>query len=106
MKVTLMPGIETISGTLKSKRNQGVRVIFARRKNDQPGQGRMYFRYREDYQRSTPVTPQELLRRQLFGEAARETRQKIAAGDKRPRKIIFREIYDKLVYREQTLGNL
>lgn len=62
MKVEFMPGIESVSGSLKQK--NGNRLVFTHRRSDKSGQGRLYLRHASDYQRSTPVSDKELANRQ------------------------------------------
>ena len=71
MKITLMPGIESISGSIKSAR--GKRTVFITRTNAKgKRETRMYLRSAADYQRKTPVTEKEMAARSLF--ARRQTR--------------------------------
>ena len=69
MKVKFMPGIESMSGTMKS--SYGQRVTFSHRRGDKPGEGHVRMWKKGDYGRSTPVTPEELQRRDWFAEATR-----------------------------------
>lgn len=65
MKVTLMPGIESISGSMKG--SMGKRTVFMTfNKPDGKKETRMYFRRKEDYERKTPVSEHELEVRALF----------------------------------------
>ena len=68
MKVTYMPGIAFISGTMKTKSPTDKRLVFIHRKTDKIGQGRMYIQ--QPYERSTPVTTEEKQRRQRFKQLA------------------------------------
>lgn len=42
--------------------------------------------------RSTPVTPEEIARRNRFRAMAQEVSRRIAAGDHRPRKLIWADV--------------
>ena len=65
MKVTLMPGIDAISGSTKPVR--GKRLVFMTRTNAQgKRETRMYLRSAADYQRKTPATEKEMAARSLF----------------------------------------
>ena len=65
MKVTLMPGIDAISGSTKPVR--GKRLVFMTRTNAQgKRETRMYLRTAADYQRKSPVSDKEIAARSLF----------------------------------------
>ena len=73
MKVTLAPGIESISGSQKLK--NGVRVVYktfrkpsAKRPGGKP-MTRAYFVHESSYQRSTPISEKEIAARAKFREA-------------------------------------
>ena len=71
-KVILMPGIESISGTM----NKGhERIVFqTRKKRDGSSETRMYFRSAESYQRRTKITDKEIAIRQRFALVAERVR--------------------------------
>lgn len=79
MKVEYMPGIESITGSIKDKVT-GKRVVFTRCRSDKPGHGRMYFRSNNDYVRSTPLSDKEIKARQLFAERQAQARELVRAG--------------------------
>lgn len=65
MKVTLMPGIESISGSMKGA--MGKRTVFiTRTKPDGKKETHMYLRKADDYQRKNPPSQNELAARSLF----------------------------------------
>lgn len=65
MKVTLMPGIDAISGSTRPV--HGKRTVFITRTNAQgKRETRMYFRSAADYKRKSPVTEKEMAARSLF----------------------------------------
>ena len=65
MKVTLMPGIESISGSMKGA--MGKRTVFmTRTKPDGKKETHMYLRSKDDYKRKTPVSEHEKEVRDLF----------------------------------------
>ena len=65
MKITLMPGIEAISGSTKPV--HGKRTVFITRTNAQgKRETRMYFRSAADYQRKSPASQKEMAARSLF----------------------------------------
>ena len=74
MKVTLPPGIESISGSMKSK--NGVRIVYKtftkpsiKRPSGKP-ETRAYFVPESSYQRRTPVTQKEIANRSKFRDAS------------------------------------
>ena len=74
MKVTLAPGIESISGSQKLK--NGVRVVYktfrkpsAKRPGGEP-MTRAYFVHESSYQRSTPISEKEIAVRSKFRDAS------------------------------------
>lgn len=66
MRVEFMPGIAAISGAMKGK--NGKRIVFTHHKSDKLGQGRMYLRDANAYQRSTPPSEKEQAARIRFQE--------------------------------------
>ena len=65
MKVTLMPGIDAISGSTRPV--HGKRTVFITRTNAQgKRETRMYLRSAADYKRKSPVTEKEMAARSLF----------------------------------------
>lgn len=69
MKTTLPPGIQSISGSMKSKSQNGVRIIFKTytRRNGKP-ETRMYLRTEESLKRKTPPSEKEITIRNRFAE--------------------------------------
>ena len=68
MKVTFIPGIDSISGSFKGK--NGSRTVFMHRKSDKKGDGRVYFRKNSDYARKDPPTDNERAARLKFAQIA------------------------------------
>ena len=65
MKVTLMPGIEAISGSTKPV--HGKRTVFITRTNAKgKRETRMYLRSAADYKRKSPASEKEMAARSLF----------------------------------------
>lgn len=79
MKVTFMPGIDSISGSFKGK--NGSKTVFMHRKSDKKGEGRMYFRHNSDYARKNPLTDNERAARLKFAQIT-ETIQKMTDEQK------------------------
>ncbi len=73
MKVEFMPGIASMSGTLKGK--NGYNLVFMHRQSDGKGHGRAYLRSKDSYQRSTPVSDKERVARSLFAIRAQLVKQ-------------------------------
>ena len=73
MKVEFMPGIASMSGSVKTK--NGDRLVFMHRASDGKGHGRAYLRTSKDYQRSTPVSDKEIAARVLFQNRAQLVKQ-------------------------------
>ena len=74
MKVTLAPGIESISGSMKSK--NGVRIVYKtytkpsiKRPGGKP-ETRAYFVPESSYQRRTPISQKEIANRSKFRDAS------------------------------------
>ena len=74
MKVTLPPGIESISGSMKSK--NGVRIVYKtytkpsiKRPGGKP-ETRAYFVPESSYQRRTPISQKEISNRSKFRDAS------------------------------------
>ena len=74
MKVTLPPGIESISGSMKSK--NGVRIVYKtytkpsiKRPGGKP-ETRAYFVPESSYQRRTPISQKEIANRSKFRDAS------------------------------------
>ena len=74
MKVTLPPGIESISGSMKSK--NGVRIVYKtftkpsiKRPSGKP-ETRAYFVPESSYQRRTPISQKEIANRSKFRDAS------------------------------------
>ena len=82
MKVELMDGILSASGTLR-KMKDGTRIIVTTRRaattNPAP-RTRMYIRSSETYQRTTPVTEKEISARQLFVRRQAYVQELMASG--------------------------
>ena len=87
MRVELVPGIKSASGTLMKCKN-GTRVIFTTRRapSSNPCKVRMYLRYADDYQRSTPVSEREMQVRELFSKRQQRVNQLRAANPKLSKK--------------------
>ena len=64
MKVTFIPGIESISGSMKTK--HGKRVVFRKMQGDKPGTGHMYIHGANDYKRKSKPSAKEMEGRKLF----------------------------------------
>ena len=66
MKVELMPGIKSLSGTLKAQ--NGTRLVFMTRKAPTTSQTktRLYIRHEDNYRRSSPLSDAEIKARQRF----------------------------------------
>ena len=65
MKITLMAGIESISGSTKPV--HGKRTVFITRTNAQgKRETRMYLRSAADYKRKSPASEKEMAARSLF----------------------------------------
>jgi uncharacterized protein (DUF2344 family) len=95
MKVTLMPGIESISGSFKQK--NGTRVVFTTRKaatTNKEDRTRMYLRSEESYQRKTKVTQKEVTIRNRF----RDISKAIRALSEEERKVYCHE-WEKAEYK-------
>ena len=74
MKITLMPGIDAISGSTKPVR--GKRLVFMTRTNAQgKRETRMYLRSAADYQRKSPVSDKEIAARSLFARRQARVRK-------------------------------
>jgi len=101
MKVTFMPGIESISGTQKTV--FGKRIVFTKRKSDEKGSGRVYLRRDEDYQRRTPVSKKELAARQLFATIA-ENVKNMTDDEKAQYEILYKK--DKRKFNGKTYNTL
>ena len=69
VKIKFMPGIESISGTMKGR--NGHRIEFRHFKNDKKGNGHMYFRKDDDYKRAK-TTPKEREARSKFALIMRQ----------------------------------
>ena len=68
MKVTFMPGIASISGSMKSP--MGKKIIFKHFRSDEPGHGRMYMIRRDKFQRNK-ITENEIAARKQFADVQR-----------------------------------
>ena len=103
MRVELVPGIKSASGTLMKCKN-GTRVIFTTRRapSSNPCKVRMYLRTAEDYQRSTPVTEREKQVRDLFSRRQARVLQLMAENTKLSKKEAWKiaktEIKDLLSF--------
>ena len=73
MKVEFMPGIASMSGTLKGR--DGYKLVFMHRASDGKGRGHAYLRSKESYQRSKPVSDKEIAARSLFATRAQLVKQ-------------------------------
>ena len=99
MRVELVPGIKSASGTLMKCKN-GTRVVFTTRRapSTNPCKVRMYIRTAEDYQRSTPVSEREKQVRELFSKRQQRVNQLMAENTKLSKKkawqIAKKEIKD------------
>ena len=66
VKVKYMPGIDAVSGTMKSK--TGNRLEFRHLKYDKPGEGHFYIRKANAYQRKSKLSDKEIRARSKFGQ--------------------------------------
>jgi len=90
MKVQLMPGIKSISGTMKKNRD-GSRVEFRTfHRPDGRTETRMYVCNK--HERTTPVSKKEWEQRARFCAMSAEVHRRIKAGDKRSRKEIWEDV--------------
>lgn len=85
-------GIEHVSGTLSKKTIRTAdgtitQRVFACMRN---GKQRIYFR--EYGPRTTSLSEKEKQARSSFAHMAREVSRRMAAGDKRPKKVIWAEV--------------
>ena len=71
-----MPGIASMSGTLKGR--DGYKLVFMHRASDGKGRGHAYLRTQKDYQRSTPVSDKERVARSLFAIRAQLVKRLLA----------------------------
>ena len=95
MKCKLIPGIRSISGTLK-RNADGSRLEFRTFKRpDGSTETRAYICPKT--QRATPPSDKELEQRARFTAISAEVRRRIKDGDERPRKIIWAEVKAALV---------
>lgn len=69
MKVTFMPGIESISGSMKSP--TGKKLIFRHYQGDKSGHGHVYMHNSSDYQRKKPLSENEKAARKQFADVQR-----------------------------------
>ena len=97
MKVTLMPGIESISGSMKQK--NGKHVVFrtfrhpsAHRSGDKP-ETRMYL---YNYERKTAVTKAERANRGVFAECAKLASQLLREGKAKTKKEAWHIAKDRI----------
>lgn len=81
MKVELIPGIASASGTLCKCKN-GARIIVSTRQapTTNPNKVRMYIRSAESYQRSSKPSANELAARELFTKRQAYVQELIASG--------------------------
>lgn len=90
MKCELMPGIRSISGTMK-RNADGSRLEFRTfQRPDGTTETRAYICHKKE--RSTPPTDKEMKQRARFSALNSEVLRRIKAGDKRPRKVIWEEV--------------
>jgi hypothetical protein len=68
MKVEFLPGIASISGSIKP--SKGKRIIFRHFASDLPGQGHVTICAPDAYRRKTPVSERELAAKRLFSRRA------------------------------------
>ena len=78
MKVTFMPGIDSVSGSMRNRK--GERIVFTKHRGDQPGHGRMYIRSERTYRRTGEPSERELRARALFAQRRAYVEQLIADG--------------------------
>ena len=103
MRVELAPGINAASGTFMKCKN-GTRIIFTTRRapSSNPCKVRMYLRYADDYQRSTPVSEREMQVRSIFSRRHARVLQLLAENPKLSKKkawqIAKTEIKDLLSF--------
>ena len=80
MIVTLIPGIESISGTANKKSHK--RLVFTTRKapSTNPNKIRAYIRSAASYQRSSPPSDAELAARELFKRRREYVQELLSSG--------------------------
>lgn len=90
MKCELMPGIKSISGTMK-KNADGSRLEFRTfQRPDGSSETRVYICPKKE--RTTPASDKELAQRARFSLMSAEVHRRIKAGDTRPRKTIWDDV--------------
>ena len=89
-------GIGLVSGTISKKTHiiNGQRVTTRVVAKVHNGKQRLYIREEPDFRPSQ--TPQAVAARNLFSEASAEAKRRAEAGDTRPRRVIFKEVYAQL----------
>ena len=102
MKVKLIPGIASMSGTL-CKNQDGSRYIITTRKaaTTNPVKVRMYFRPASSYQRKTPISEKELAARCRFAILARRVKELMEQHVCRTRKEAWQIAKEELKNNEQ-----
>ena len=91
--------IRSMHGTIQRHRDGSKLVV---RTNSRTG--KMTMLYMKPRQRSTPVSPRELEVRNRFTVISREVARRIAAGDRRPKSLIWAEIKRELKSAEAIYG--
>lgn len=86
MRVELNPQIQSLSGRMGN-------LIFRTVKRAD-GEIRVYANKASDYQRSTPLSDNEIKNRDRFEVVNRTLRRLWKAGDKRPRKVLWHIVAD------------
>ena len=95
MRCELMPGIRSISGTMK-RNADGSRLEFRTfQRPDGTTETRAYICPKTE--RTTPPSAKELAHRALFSAICTEVHRRIKAGDTRPRKLIWAEVKTELM---------
>lgn len=94
-KVILPEGIESISGTV------GGLVFKTYKRRDGKTETRVYSNpFADGWKRRSKLSKKELAARKNFSLMAKEVLARIAAGDKRPRKEIWKEVKEEYAARE------
>ena len=85
-------GVAKVSGTLSKTKIQTKDGIITRRVVACVRNGKQRIYFREDKPRRTKISDAECNARSSFSIMAQEVSQRMANGDKRPRKVIWAEV--------------
>lgn len=100
MKVDLIPGIKSISGTM-GKTKDGKRLEFRTfTRSNGKTETRLYVK--PVYERTAPVTEAEQRSRSRFAAVSAEVTRRAQAGDMRRRGEIFSEVYAEMFKKVKT----